>query len=115
MQFFARFSPFRAINDLRRFLAQRQPYELGFLALAIVVTTLIIAGFVHDSSEPVPYKRDITYFKSWSANRSEADILADRQRDFVEKTKRDVTVEKRQADSKESFKRYDAALKKWGI
>ena len=50
MQFFARFSPFRAIQrPARCSWPQRQRHELVFLFLSIVITTLLIAGFVKDS------------------------------------------------------------------
>ena len=63
-------SPLRAIRDLRVFLSARQPYELIFLALSLMVTTALIAGFVHDSYEERPYKRNIQYFESWPLTRS---------------------------------------------
>jgi len=115
MQFFTRFSPFRAIQDLRLFLAQRERYELVFFFVSIVLTTLLIAGFIHDSHVERPYKRDIQYFQSWSADRSSADIRADQARDMAVKTKSDVTLEKRQADMKASFKRADDKLDSWGL
>ena len=115
MQFFARFSPFRAVQDLRLFLAGRQRHELVFLFLSIVITTLLIAGFIKDSHIERPYKRDIQYFESWRADRSDADIRADQVRDMALRTKGDVTLEKRQADMKASFKRVDDSMTKWGL
>lgn len=115
MQFFTRLSPVRAIQDLRLFLHQRERYELVFFFLSIVITTLLIAGFVHDSHVEKPYKRDIQYFESWSADRSSADIRADQVRDMAIKTKRDVTIEKKQADLKAGFKRVDDKLNSWGL
>lgn len=115
LRYFSRFSPIGAINDLRRFLAQRQKHELVFLFLSLVITTALIAGFLHDSRVARPYKREIVYFKSWKADRSHADIMADRQRDFVMRTRADVTLEKRQADSRAQWRRYDDALDRWGL
>ena len=46
---FSRFSPVRAYRDLRLFLRGRQPYELGFLALAMLVTGFLIYAFSKDS------------------------------------------------------------------
>ncbi len=115
MPFFARFSPFRAIQDLRMFLAQRQRHELAFLFLSIVFTTLLIAGFVKDSHFEKAYKRDVQYFSSWPADRSSAQIKLDQIRDMAVKTKRDVTIEKRQADLKASFRRVDDSMTKWGL
>ena len=115
MQFFARFSPFRAVQDLRLFLATRQRHELAFLFLSIVLTTLLIAGFIKDSHIEKPYKRDIQYFESWPLDRSDADIRAGQVRDMALRTKGDVTLEKRQADMKASFKRVDDSMTKWGL
>lgn len=115
MQFFARFSPFRAIQDLRLFLASRERYELAFLFLSIVLTTLLIAGFIKDSHVARPYKRDIQYFESWRADRSTADIQADRNREFATRTKLDAMREKKQADMKASFQRVDDKLTSWGL
>lgn len=115
MQYLARFSPFRAINDLRRFLAQRERHELVFLFLSVVITTLLIAGFVKDSHVERVYKRDVQYFSSWPADRSEAQIKADQIRDMALKTKTDATIEKKQADLKAQFKRVDDKLTRWGL
>ena len=40
VSYLARFSPFRAVADLRVFLSHRQPHELWFGILAIVLTAL---------------------------------------------------------------------------
>lgn len=115
MQFLARFSPLRAVQDLRLFLAGRQRHELVFLFLSIVFTTLLIAGFVKDSHFEKTYKRNIQYVESWPADRSSAQIRADQLRDMALRTKRDATIEKRQADLKASFRRVDDSMTKWGL
>lgn len=115
MQFFARFAPLRAINDLRAYLAQRQPYEVIFLFLAIVVTTLVIVGFVHDSHEERVYKREIVYFESWPASRSDAEIKAQQARDLPKELARKAEIERRAKARQESFKKLDDNLKKWGL
>lgn len=113
--FFSRLSPIRAVQDLRIFLSHRQPYELGFLVLAIAMTMLIIAGFVKDSHFERPYKRDIIYVQSWRADRSDAEVRAQLAKDApIEKARRDEFL-KAQEERKASFKRYDDALKKWGL
>lgn len=115
MQFLARFSPFRAVQDLRLFLAGRERHELVFFFLSIIITTLLIAGFIKDSHVERPFKRDIQYFASWPADRSSEAIRADQVRDMALRTKRDATIEKRQADLKASFKRVDDSMTKWGL
>ena len=115
MQFFTRLSPFRAIRDLRLFLSQRQPYELLFLFLSIVITTLLIVGFLKDSRIEKPYKREIQYFQSWPADRSDEQIRADQWRDMALKTRRDVAIEKARGDRQRSFQRVDRALTGIGL
>jgi hypothetical protein len=115
VRYFARLSPIAGFRDLRQFLAQRERHELVFFFVSIVITTLLISGFVVDSHVEKPYKRDIVYFKSWPENRTLADIKADQVRDMALKTKRDVTLEKRQADLKAQFQKVDDKLTSWGL
>ncbi len=115
MRYFARFSPFRAIQDLRLFLASRQRYELAFLFISIVLTTLLIAGFVKDSHIEKTYKREIIYVQNWRADRSDAEIKADQLKDMATRTKLDAMQEKAMADRKASFKRVDDKLTSWGL
>ena len=115
MQYLARFSPFRAVRDLRVFLSHRQPYELGFLALSMVMTTLLIAGFVKDSRIKVPYHRDIVYVQNWRADRSIEDIRAQQKIDGPIEAKRKADYDKRQAEMRAAFKRYDDKLTAWGL
>ena len=115
MQFFARFSPLRAIRDLRLFLSYRQPYELGFLALAMVVTTALIAGFVHDAHVERPYQRNIIYVESWPLNRSDAEIRAQQKIDAPIEAKRKAEQERKLAERRAAFKRADEKLTKWGL
>lgn len=115
MSYFARFSPFAAIRDLRFFLSQRQPYELGFLALAVVITALLIAGFVHDSHETRPYKREIIYVQQWPATRTEAEIIAQQKIDQGVRAKDKADLAKRQKARQAEFKKIDDRLKAWGL
>ncbi|WP_394654338.1 hypothetical protein [uncultured Sphingomonas sp.] len=115
MRYLARFSPFRAIQDLRLYLTSRQKYELVFLFVSIVLTTLLIAGFVKDSRVEKTYKREIIYVENWRADRSEAEIKAGQVRDLATRTKLDAMQEKAMADRKASFQRVDNALDSWGL
>lgn len=108
-------SPLRAIRDLRVFLSARQPYELIFLALSLMVTTALIAGFVHDSHEERPYKRNIQYFESWPLTRSDAEIRAQQKIDGIEQTRRIAEQKKREADLRASYKKMDDKLKSYGL
>lgn len=115
MGFFSRFSPIRAINDLRVFLSYRQPYELGFFALSVVVVGLLIAGFIHDSHEERPYKREIVYVQQWPMTRTDAEIHAQQKIDGIEQTRRIAEEKKRQKEIQAQFKRLDDQLKAYGF
>ncbi|WP_375244304.1 hypothetical protein [Sphingomonas parapaucimobilis] len=115
MSFFGRFSPVRAIRDLRLFLSQRQPYELVFLMIAVGITGFFIYALARDDYVPVPYKPDIIYVEQWRADRSEAEILAQQKIDYVKKKQR-LAEEKAAKDQRQAeFKKVDDALSKWGI
>jgi hypothetical protein len=114
-RYLARLSPIAAIRDLRVFLAQRQPYELGILALSIVLTTLLIAGFVHDSHEERPYRHNIIYVEQWPASRTEAEIRADQKITQAAKDKKLAEEARRQKALQAQFKKIDDRLKALGI
>lgn len=115
MPFFSRMSPFRAIRDLRVFLSHRERHELWFFALAVVTTGLLIGGFVKDSSVEKPYTRDIVYVQSWPADRSDAEIRAQQLKDLPAERARKAEIEKFQRERRESFKRVDEKMERWGL
>ncbi len=115
MQFLDRFSPLRAYKDLRFFLAQRQPYELGFLALAMAITGFLVWAFVKDSYVKPVYKPDIIYVEQWTLNRTDGEIRAAQVVDQARKEKR-LAEEKAFADKKRAqFKKLDDQMNKWGL
>ena len=111
----ANLSPLRAVRDLRVFLSARRPYELIFLALSLLLTGGLIAGFVHDSHEARPYKRNIQYFKSWPLTRTDAEIRAQQKIDGVEQSKRIAEQKQREAALRASYKKLDDQLKSVGL
>lgn len=115
MGYFSRFSPVRAIRDLRFFLAQRQPYELGFLALAMAITGFLIFAFMHDSYEEPVYRPNIIYVQQWRADRTDAQIIA--QQKIDEPIRQKELAEQRKADEERraGFRRLDEKLKRWGL
>ena len=115
MQFFARLSPLRAFQDLRVFLAQRQPYELGFLVLAMAITGGLVWVFVKDSYREPVYKPEIIYVEQWTLNRTDAEIRAAQVVDKAKKDKR-LAEEKAFDDKKRAqFKKLDDQMTKWGL
>lgn len=116
MTFLERLSPLRAWRDLRLFLSYRQPYELVFLVLAILVTTVVIAAFYVDSKIERPYKRpEITYFESWPSSRTDEQIKAKQAIDQVKEDKLRAELKAKQEERKAEFKRLNDKLERWGL
>ena len=116
MSFLGRLSPIRAFKDLRAFLIQREPYELGFFALAVVVTGVFMFAFLRDANEKPGYRPpEIQYVQQWRLDRTDAQIRAQQAIDQVAKDKR----LKAEADEREArraqFRRLDDKLKAYGI
>lgn len=115
MNFFSRMSPVRAYKDLRFFLAGRQPYELGFLVLAMAITGFLIYGFYRDSNVAPTYKRDIIYVEQWAATRTDAEIRAQQAIDGPIKAKALAEQKAKQDKRRAEFKKLDDQLNRWGI
>ncbi|WP_294269850.1 hypothetical protein [uncultured Sphingomonas sp.] len=115
MSFFGRFSPVRAIRDLRFFLAQRRPYELVFLMIAVGITGFFIYAFARDDYVPVPYQPNIIYVEQWPADRTDVQIKAQQKIDYVKKKERLAEEKAAQDQRRAEFKKVDDALTKWGF
>lgn len=115
MGFFSRMSPVRAYKDLRVFLATRQPYELGFLALAMLVTGFFVYAFAHDSYEEPAYKRNIVYVQQWTLDRTDAQIRAQQAIDGPIKAAQLKAQAEREAKNRAAFKKLDDRLTKYGL
>jgi len=108
-------SPFRAIRDLRAYLAQRQRHELVFAFLSVAITALIITGFYIDSQFERPWKRDIQYFENWPANRSDEEIRARLAADLIKDKERKAEIEKLRQERMKSFQRLDKKMDDLGF
>ncbi|WP_242097359.1 MULTISPECIES: hypothetical protein [unclassified Sphingomonas] len=116
MPFFSRLSPIRAYKDLRGFLLQREPYELGFLALAVVVTGVFVYAFLRDGNDVKPvYRPQIQYVQQWTLDRTDAQIRAQQVIDQAAKDKRLKAEAEKRAALQAQFKRLDDRLKAYGI
>lgn len=115
MGFFSRMSPVRAYKDLRLFLVAREPYELGFLALAMLVTGFFVYAFAHDSDEEPAYKRDIIYVQQWTLDRTDAQIRAQQAIDAPIKAAQIKAQAEREAKNRAAFKKLDDQLTKYGL
>lgn len=116
MSFFTRFSPIRAVRDLRGYLRQRKPYEVAFMALAIAITWTVILVFARDTKVKIDYvEPDVIFVQHYEMNRSDEQIIAQQQQDLPEELARKKAIEDAQRERQESFKRLDDKLKSWGI
>lgn len=111
-----RFNPLLGLKDLRMFLAARQKHELVFAFLSVVVTVSILTAFYLDSGDlKKPWKRDIHYVESWPLNRTDAEIVAAQKADAKNRAIREAEQKKQQAAHRESLKKIDDALTRWGF
>ena len=91
------FGPRAAIADLLAFMRQRSREQRIGAVLAVVATLLIVLGFLYDGQINPKPKATITFPQSWSADRTDAEIIADQQKD---QAMRDAAKKKRQDEFK---------------
>ncbi|SEL68294.1 hypothetical protein SAMN05216382_2466 [Sphingomonas palmae] len=115
MQFFSRMSPVRAYRDLRFFLNQRQPYELWFLVLAVVITSTLIWAFAHDSYFEKEYKPNIIYVQQYRLDRTDAQIIAQQKIDQPAIDAARAKQAAREEKLRQSFKKMDDAMNRLGL
>ncbi len=116
MSFFARFSPLRAVRDLRLFLAQREKHELAFLTLALAITGVLLFAFLRDANDiRTPYRPNIIYVEQWPLSRTDAQIRAQQKIDQYEKDKRLAEQKAAQAKLQAQYKKLDDHLNSLGI
>ena len=66
-------------------MRQRSREKLIGGALAILVTLIIVIEFLVDSQMGTAPPPQIVYAQSWSANRTDAEIVADQKKDQAER------------------------------
>ena len=115
LSFLQHFNPLRAIADLRAFLSQRRPHELGFLLLSVALFGAILVGFTIDSHEERAYKREIIYVEQWPASRTDAQIVAQQRIDAPIKAKRLAEEKAQREKTQAEFKRLDQKLDRLGL
>ncbi|ATY33064.1 hypothetical protein [Sphingomonas psychrotolerans] len=115
MTFLNRFSPLVAYRDLRFFLAARKRHELGFMALSLALTLLILWAFVKDSHFEKAYERNIIYVEQWPITRTDEQIRAQQKIDQAKKHIQQAELKKRREAKKAEFKRLDDKLESWGF
>ena len=115
MSVLSRYNPFRALGDLRRFVASRGRHEIIFLFAALIICALLVGGFALASRVDKPYKPpEIIYVQSWRADRSDAEMIAQQKIDLAQKKIDDAKEAEFQAKKRAEFKRVSDQMKKWG-
>jgi hypothetical protein len=101
--------PSELVRDMRIFLSGDRRHKLVFATLAVGVTSLLVTMLIIESWWGVePEGTQIFYAESFSANRTDAEIIA--QQKIDQKVKDKAAAEKRA-----SFKRLDDAMTKYGL
>lgn len=77
--------PRAAIKDLSAFMRQRSREQVIGLTLAILVTAILVIEFLVDSKINTAPPPQVIYVESYSANRTDADIIADQKKDQAER------------------------------
>jgi hypothetical protein len=78
-------SPIAAFRDLAAFLRHRSREQVIGASLALLVTMIIVIEFVVDSKMGTAPPPQVIYVDSWSANRTDAEIIADQKKDEAAK------------------------------
>ena len=90
--------PRAALSDLRAFMRQRSREQVIGATLAVLVTLIILIEFLVDSKINTAPPPQVVYAESWSANRTDAEIVADQKTD---QAKRDAAAKEKQRQFKE--------------
>ena len=98
-------SPRAAFADLRAFLRQRSREQVIAGSLSLLVTAIIVIEFIVDSKINTAPPPQIIYADSWSANRTDAEIIADQKKDQAE----------REAYAREKQKQFQQLENKFGM
>lgn len=93
------------MRDLAAFLGQRSREQVIGGALAILVTIIIVIVFSVDSTINTAPGPQLIYAESWSANRTDAEIIADQKKHQAE----------RRAAEAEKQRQYQKLEKQFGI
>ncbi|WP_309661448.1 hypothetical protein [Sphingomonas sp.] len=97
--------PRAAWKDFRAFLRQRGREQWIGAALAVLVTIIIIIEFLVDSRINTAPPQQIIYVQQWSANRTDAEIIAQQKVDQAAK----------EAAQKEKQRQFQKLEKKLGM
>ena len=101
-------SPRAVWADLRAFAAERRPHHWAAAGLALAMPVFLIVLFLVDGRTNTAPPAQIVYVKSWPANRTDAEIIAEQKIDQARR-------EKARKEHQEQFKKLDDKLERLGI
>ena len=84
--------PRAALRDLGAFMRQRSREQMIGAALAILSTIILVILFTVDSKINTAPPAQIIFVESWSANRTDAEIVAQQKKDQA--ARREAELEK---------------------
>ena len=85
--------PRAAFSDLAAFMRQRSREQVIGAALAVLVTIIIVIIFFVDSTINTAPPPRIVYVEQWSANRTDAEIIAQQK---IDQARREAALRERQ-------------------
>ncbi len=106
MSFFRAVNPKAAWADIVEIWRGEQRYKIHFLLLAFFTTALIFVTFLFESGfekEPKPLK--LIYINSWSADRTDEEIMAENIEVQKETDRRNALIEQRKQEEQDSYRR----------
>jgi hypothetical protein len=94
--------------DIRAFTATRSKIQWAAATLAIVMPIAIIILFITDGNTNIAPGPQIIYAESWSANRTDAEIIADQKKDQAAR-------EAAQKERQRQFQKLEKDMERLGI
>jgi len=85
--------PRAAFNDLLAFMRQRSREQLIGAILAVLATAIIVIEFLVDSKINTAPPPRVVYAQSWSASRTDDEIIAQQK---IDQAKRDAAAKEKQ-------------------
>lgn len=77
-------------SDFWSYVREPRPHRWGFWGLAVTITVLVMWGVSEKLVRYDPPKSRIVYIESWRADRSDAEVMADRVARAKEVTRRNA-------------------------
>ncbi len=101
-------SPRALWKDLRAFARERSRHQLIAALFAIAMPVAIVVTFYYDGQTNIMPGPQLIYVESWSADRTDEEILAKQEADLKRR-------EAAQAERQRQFQRLDDKLERLGI